>query len=106
MQIATLAVRESVSVVTRVNVTNSDLILILYICKTFLFATKGFPTLFCNEGEKKRASKEMERSMKGYRELQKEVEEARKNMKEMEEMKYKKDKTIQTSFYKSPVGTR
>ena len=48
----------------------------------------------------------MERSMKGYRELQKEVEEARKNMKEMEEMKYKKDKTIQTSFYKSPVGTR
>lgn len=57
-------------------------------------------------GEKKRASKEMERSMKGYRELQKEVEEARKNMKEMEEMKYKKDKTIQTSFYKSPVGTR
>ena len=44
--------------------------------------------------------------MKGYRELQKEVEEARKNMKEMEEMKYKKDKTIQTSFYKSPVGTR
>ena len=44
--------------------------------------------------------------MKGYRELQKEVEEARKNMKEMEEMKYKKEKTVQTSFYKSPVGTR
>ena len=44
--------------------------------------------------------------MKGYRELRKEVEDARKNMKEVELLKYKKEKSIQTSFYKSPVGTR
>ena len=48
----------------------------------------------------------MERNVKGFRELRKEVEEARRNMKEMEEMKYKKEKTVQTSFYKSPVGIR
>lgn len=59
-----------------------------------------------NGGEKKRAEKEMERNMKGFRELRKEVEEARRNMKEMEEMNYKKEKTVQTSFYKSPVGIR
>jgi len=57
-------------------------------------------------GEKKRAEKEMERNMKGYRELKKEVEEARKDMKEVEMLKFKKEKTIKTSFYKSPVGTR
>ena len=57
-------------------------------------------------GEKRRAEKEMERNMKGYRELRKEVEDARKNMKEAEMLKYKKEKTIKTSFYKSPVGTR
>lgn len=57
-------------------------------------------------GEKRRAEKEMERNMKGYRELRKEVEDARKNMKEVEMLKYKKEKTIKTSFYKSPVGTR
>ena len=44
--------------------------------------------------------------MKGYRELRKEVEKARKDMKDVEEIKYKKEKTVQTSFYKSPVGTR
>ena len=48
----------------------------------------------------------MEKNLKGYRELRKEVEEARKNMKEAEELKYQKEKTIKTSFYKSPVGTR
>merc|ERR1711974_438167 len=57
-------------------------------------------------GEKRRAEKEMERNVKGYRELRKEVEDARKNMKEAELLKYQKEKTIQTSFYKSPVGTR
>lgn len=57
-------------------------------------------------GEKRRAEKEMEMNMKGYRELRKEVEDARKNMKEVEMLKYKKEKTIKTSFYKSPVGTR
>lgn len=57
-------------------------------------------------GEKRRAEKEMERNMKGYRELRKEVEDARKNMKEVEMLKYKKEKTVKTSFYKSPVGTR
>ena len=44
--------------------------------------------------------------MKGYRELRNEVEKARKDMKEAEMMKFKKEKTVQTSFYKSPVGTR
>ena len=48
----------------------------------------------------------MEKNLKGYRELKKEVEDARKNMKEAELLKYQKEKTIKTSFYKSPVGTR
>ena len=48
----------------------------------------------------------MAKSVKGYRELKSEVEMARNRMKEVEMLKEKVDKTIQTSFYKSPVGTR
>ena len=48
----------------------------------------------------------MVKSVKGYRELKSEVEMARNRMKEVEMLKEKVDKTIQTSFYKSPVGTR
>ena len=46
--------------------------------------------------------------MKGYKELRKEVEVARQNMKEMETMRNngRMEKTVQTSYYKSPVGTR
>ena len=48
----------------------------------------------------------MAKSVKGYRELKSEVEMARNRMKEVEMLKEKVGKTIQTSFYKSPVGTR
>ena len=48
----------------------------------------------------------MERNVKGYRELKAEVELARTKMMEVEMLKTKVDKTVQTSFYKSPVGTR
>ena len=59
-------------------------------------------------GERGRVLKEMERNMKGYRELRKEVEVARQHMKEIETMRNngRMEKTVQTSFYKSPVGTR
>ena len=52
--------------------------------------------------------KEMERTMKGYKELRQEVEMARQNMKEMETVRNngRMEKNIQTSYYKSPVGTR
>ena len=58
------------------------------------------------KGERRRADREMAKSVKGYRELKSEVEMARNRMKEVEMLKEKVDKTIQTSFYKSPVGTR
>merc|ERR1712029_210554 len=59
-------------------------------------------------GERGRVMKEMERTMKGYKELRQEVEMARQNMKEMETARNngRMEKNIQTSYYKSPVGTR
>ena len=48
----------------------------------------------------------MERTVKGYRELKAEVEMARTKMMEVDQLKNKVEKTVQTSFYKSPVGTR
>ena len=58
-------------------------------------------------GERKRACKEMERNMKGYRGLRQEMAATRKIIKEQEEIRRSTgQKTIHTSFYKSTVGTR
>ena len=56
-------------------------------------------------GERRSAAREMERKVKGYREIRKELVKSRKMMKQQQE-KNPNEKTIQTSFYKSPVGTR
>ena len=57
-------------------------------------------------GERRRACKEMERSMKGYKELQQEVAMLRRTISQQEKAKHGLEKTIKTSYYKSPVGTR
>ena len=58
-------------------------------------------------GERRRATREMERNMKGYKELSQELVATRKIIKDQEKMRRSTvEKTIQTSFYKSPVGTR
>ena len=57
-------------------------------------------------GERRRACKEMERSMKGYTEVRQELAMLRKTLSQQEKDKHGLEKTIQTSYYKSPVGTR
>jgi len=56
-------------------------------------------------GERRSAIREMDKNMKGYRELRLELGRSRKAMRHQQE-KDLSEKTIQTSFYKSPVGTR
>ena len=62
----------------------------------------------CFSGSQRRCRREMERTVKGAKEVKQELQEARRRVKEVEEDKHKSDimKTIKTSFYKSPVGTR
>ena len=50
----------------------------------------------------------MDRSVKGAREARQELQEARRRVKKVEEDNHRREmmKQIQTSFYKSPVGTR
>merc|ERR1711970_311814 len=57
-------------------------------------------------GERRRAAKEMERSVKGYKKLREELHMARNTLEKQEKSKYSLEKNIQTTFYKSPVGTR
>ena len=58
-------------------------------------------------GERRSAAREMERNMKGYKEIRQELAATWKIIKEQEDMRRSTvEKTIQTSFYKSPVGTR
>ena len=57
-------------------------------------------------GERRRACKEMERSMKGYKEVRQELAMLRKTLSQQEKDKHGLEKTIKTSYYKSPVGTR
>ena len=57
-------------------------------------------------GEKRRACKEMERNMKGYKELRQELAMARKTMEQQEKSKHSLEKTIKTHYYKSPLGIR
>ena len=58
-------------------------------------------------GERRRATREMERNIKGYKEMRQELAATRNIIKEQEKIKRSTvEKTIQTSFYKSPVGTR
>jgi len=58
-------------------------------------------------GERKWAGKEMERKMKGYKELREQLEVVRKRVKEQ---KFKREngleERVHVCFYKSPVGTR
>ena len=60
-------------------------------------------------GEKKRSRMGMERSMKGYKEMRQELDLVRKTIDKQEKARQENarlEKRVQTSFYKSPVGTR
>ena len=60
-------------------------------------------------GEKKRSRMGMERSMKGYKEIRQELDIVRKTIDKQEKARQENarlEKRVQTSFYKSPVGTR
>ena len=57
-------------------------------------------------GERKRCHREMERNMKGYKEVMQEINMMRKTMDQQEKARHGVKKTLQTSYYKSPVGTR
>ena len=49
---------------------------------------------------------EMEKSMKGYKEVRHELDMVMKTIEQQEKTRQGLEKTVQTSFYKSPVGTR
>ena len=55
-------------------------------------------------GERRSSAREMERKMKGYKELRQELAESRKAMTQQQDREGLEK--IQTSFYKSPVGRR
>ena len=59
-------------------------------------------------GERLSVAREMERNVKGFKEVRRELALARRMVEEQETMRKDStvDKVIQTSFYKSVVGTR
>ena len=59
-------------------------------------------------GERFSVAREMERNVKGFREVSRELAKARKVLEQQEKIRNNvgKDRVIQTSFYKSVVGTR
>lgn len=57
-------------------------------------------------GERLSASRELERNVKGYKELRKELAQVRRDISRQRETSVLDDRAIKTSFYKSPVGTR
>ena len=60
-------------------------------------------------GEKKRSLMEMESSMNGYKEMRQELDMVRKTIDKQERARQengRQEKRVQTSYYKSPVGTR
>ena len=59
-------------------------------------------------GERLGVAREMERNVKGFKEVSRELALARRMVEQQEKMRKDstKDKVIQTSFYKSVVGTR
>merc|ERR1739848_177878 len=59
-------------------------------------------------GERFTVAREMERNVKGFREVSKELAMARRLLEQQQKMRKDatKERTIQTSYYKSVVGTR
>ena len=59
-------------------------------------------------GDRLRCAREIDRSVKGAKEARQELKEARRRALKVEEDTHRREmmKQIQTSFYKSPVGTR
>jgi len=60
---------------------------------------------FC-AGERLSASRELDRNVKGYKELRKELAQVRRDVSKQREKSVLDDRTIRTGYYKSPVGTR
>merc|ERR1712243_91455 len=57
-------------------------------------------------GERYSVTREMERNMRGYKELQSELKEVRQTLAKQEYTRQSLPKTVVASFYKSPVGCR
>ncbi|XP_023338135.1 uncharacterized protein LOC111708864 [Eurytemora carolleeae] len=57
-------------------------------------------------GERLSASRELDRNVKGYKELRKELFQVRRDVDRQRETSVLNDRAIKTSYYKSPVGTR
>merc|ERR1711973_759283 len=59
-------------------------------------------------GERIKATREMEKHVKGYKGLRRSLSAVRSTLRQQEEMRGSScnEKNIQTSYYKSPVGTR
>lgn len=52
------------------------------------------------------ASRELDRNVKGYKELRRELSQVRRDVSKQREKSVLDDRIIKTSLYKSPVGTR
>merc|ERR1711936_299252 len=57
-------------------------------------------------GERYSTSKEMERNVKGYKEVRRGLTEARELVARQKRDRQSMDRPVVTSYYKSPVGTR
>jgi len=57
-------------------------------------------------GDRLRARREMDKTVKGYKSLRNDLAEVRVEVKRQKERCVLQDRIIRTSFYKSPVGTR
>merc|ERR1712142_813039 len=57
-------------------------------------------------GERLSACRELEKNVKGYKELRRELNQVRRDISRQRESSVLEDRTIKTAFYKSPVGTR
>ena len=57
-------------------------------------------------GERRRAGRELERTVKGYKELSLELARLGKEIDKQKKRNPALEKAIETSYYKSPVGTR
>jgi len=52
------------------------------------------------------ANRELDRNVKGYKELRRELSQVRRAVSRQRETSVLDDRTIRTAFYKCPVGTR
>merc|ERR1711872_504820 len=57
-------------------------------------------------GERLRARRQLDKNVKGYKDVRKELEQVRMDVRRQSERSVLEDRIIRTTFYKSPIGTR